>query len=326
MKKVLILKPRLDIMFKRSPVPRARTALSPIRVHWKNFVATLSLAHINNGDIVRVLEIPNWQIDPSLVQLLQPDTVYIPHKQKHQFAVDIKYNPRYYMQMVFPSLFQVDPEGWGPDASVYPIKPNKTTDGIIYDELRERQLEGHSKFEQPPIQSWPDQPDQYILFPCQIPHDETIKFHSDVSVADALRMTIDWCNSRGRTLVIKGHPVNPSSMTELKQIGKDHIWADNININTCIDRAAAVVMVNSGVGIESILLGKRVGIFGRADYDSVVHKISRAHYLAELDSMMMELAEQPAWLDIDKYKRFIDAYVNTMVDSTKIESYNKLLT
>lgn len=325
LRKVLILKPRLDIMFKKGPVPNKRGPIEPIRVHWKNFVDLLEKAHDNAGDIVHVLELPNWQIDPSVVQYLQPDIVYIPHKQKHQFAVDSKHNPRYYMQMVFPWLFQVDAQGWGPDASVYPIQPNTATNGALYDKLRKRQKSGRSKFEQPPIVSWPDQPDRYIFFPCQIPHDETIKYHSDVSVADALRYTISYCEQNHmlqHQLVIKAHPVNPGSMDELRKIGSTYMWADDININTCIAGADAIVMVNSGVGMEGILHGKRVGVFGQADYDSVVHKITPDNYLADFDRMM----SWPLTLIKAKYRGFIDAYVDAMVDSTNIDTYNKLLT
>jgi hypothetical protein len=321
-RKVLILKPRLDIMFKKGPVPKDRGPIERVRYHWKKFVDLLHEAHDNNGDIVHVLELPNWQIDPSIVQFLQPDIVYIPHKQKHQFAVDSKHNPRYYMQMVFPWLFQVDDQGWGPDASVYPIEPNAATNGVLYDKLRSRQKAGHSKFDQPPIVLWPDQPDSYIFFPCQLPHDETIKYHSDVSVADALRYTIAYCEARSQQLIIKAHPVNPGSMDELRKIGSNHIWADDININTCIMGADAIVMVNSGVGMESILHGKRVGVFGRADYDSVVHKITPDNYLVDFDRMM----DCPPTLIKAKYKGFIDAYVEAMVDSTNIDTYNKLLT
>jgi len=306
MKNVLILKPRLDVMFKKGPVPKERGQISPIREHWKNFVNNMASDHEAKGNNVKVLELPNWQFTPTIIEHYKPDMVYIPHRQFHQFPVDEKYGPRYYMQMVFPWLFQIDPAGWGPDADVYPIQsegghPN------VYDELKERQLQGLSKFDQPWTEWWVKK--DYLFFPCQIPHDETIRFHSNVSVADALRATIKVAKELGKELIIKGHPVNPGSMAELKEIGKGYKWADDVNINNLIANAAAVIMVNSGVGMESILHGKRVAVFGDADYDSVVCKVSPS---TAVDGISSLLESAP---DIYKYKTFVNTYVAKMYDS-----------
>ena len=329
MKKILILKPRLDVMFKKGPVPKERGEIAPIREHWKNFVNNLASDHEAKGNNVKVLELPNWQFTPAVVEHYKPDMVYIPHRQFHQFPVDEKYNPRYYMQMVFPWLFQIDPTGWGPDASVYPIQ-KESGHPDVYDELRERQLQGLSKFDQPAMDHPKNSPKPwlpfskeaaerkgYLFFPCQIPHDETIKFHSEVSVAEALRTTVEVAKELDKELIIKGHPVNPGSMDELKQIapplvgdGKGtHIWADNVNINHLIANADAVVMVNSGVGMESILHGKRVAVFGDADYDSVVCKVSPSTALDKISSL---LGSDP---DVDSYRTFINTYVTKMYDS-----------
>ena len=306
MKKVLILKPRLDVMFKKGPVPKERGPIQPIREHWHNFVNCLANDHADKGDAVRVLELPNWQFAPSIVDHYQPDRVYIPHRQFHQFPVDGKYGPRYYMQMVFPWLFQIDPTGWGPDASVYPILP-ESGHPDVYDELRKRQLAGQSKFDQPWTDWWVKK--DYLFFPCQIPHDETIKFHSDVSVADALRATIKVAKELGKELIIKGHPVNPGSMSELKEIGKEYKWADNVNINNLIANADAVVMVNSGVGMEAILHGKRVACFGDADYDSVVCKVSPRTAMDEIPRLLGSVP------DVAAYRNFVNTYCAKLYDS-----------
>lgn len=317
--KILILKPRLDVMFKKGPVPKERGPIAPIREHWHNFVNCLADDHEKAGDNVKVLELPNWQFAPSIVDHYQPDRVYIPHRQFHQFPVDDKYDPKYYMQMVFPWLFQIDSTGWGPDASVYPIQPESGHPNV-YDELRERQLRGQSKFDQPRMDgfsgpaSWG--PQDYIFFPCQIPHDETIKFHSNVSVADALRATIKAAKELKKELIIKGHPVNPGSMTELREIGKEYLWADNVNINNLIRSASAVIMVNSGVGMESILHGKRVGCFGDADYDSVVCKISPSTAVDDISRLLESIS------NIDYYRNFVNTYCANLYDSRPRYSHN----
>ena len=85
MDKVLILKPRLDVMFKKGPVPTERGPIEPIRLHWKNFVDKLASIEEEAGNNVRVLELPNWQFSPELIDAIQPTKTYIPHKQAHQF-------------------------------------------------------------------------------------------------------------------------------------------------------------------------------------------------------------------------------------------------
>jgi hypothetical protein len=326
MKNILILKPRLDVMFKQGPVPKERGAIEPIRQHWKKFVDDLANEHEERGDVVKVLELPNWQFTPDIVEKLKPSRVYIPHKQSHQFPVNKKYDPHYYMQMVFPWLFQIDSQGWGPDSSVHPIKPWSTSDtslGDLYGKLRDRQIAGESKFDQPRMDGFSGpatwEHHDYVFFPCQIPHDETIRFHSKVSVAEALQATVDYCKLSSIELIIKGHPVNPGSMEELREIGKGYLWADNVNINSLLAQSSCCVMVNSGVGMEAILHGKPVVIFGDADYISVVHQVPRLD--ATVDTIDSALGTIP---DIGAYRGFINSYFDIMYDTTDPASFRKL--
>jgi hypothetical protein len=308
LEKVLILKPRLDVMFKKGPVPQERGPIEPIRVHWEKFVDKLAFNEESKGNNVHVLELPNWQFTPELIDAIQPTKTYIPHKQAHQFPVPECYGPRYYMQMVFPWLFQIDKQGWGPDASVWPIRPEEGHPDV-YSILAQRNIKGESKFPQPDRDKAFDHKG-YVFFPCQIPHDETIRFHSNVSVAEALTETIDYCKERDIELIIKGHPVNPGSMTELREIGKDYLWADDVNINTLLHQCSVCVMVNSGVGMEAILHGKPVVVHGDSDYASVVYNVSAERPFSTC--MDCAMADRP---DLVRYRDFINTYHDTMFDS-----------
>ena len=62
-----IYKPRLDIPFKKGIVPKERFPISGLRKYWKNFIDTLATFHVRNGDNVRILEVPLWQITEELV-------------------------------------------------------------------------------------------------------------------------------------------------------------------------------------------------------------------------------------------------------------------
>ena len=99
-------------------------------------------------------------------------------------------------------------------------------------------------------------------------------------------------------------------MEELREIGKGYLWADNVNINHLIASSSMVCMVNSGVGMEAILLGKPVCTFGRADYSAVVYDCSN---LATAHSIMdAAISDTPALV---RYRDFINTYVARMFDS-----------
>lgn len=314
-KHILILSPRLDISFKSRRIERPKGKIPPIRVHWKNLIQCIENEHANRGDDVMVKELPLRMFTPALVNEIHPDIAYIPHKQNFEFKVNSDIQPRYYMQMVFPWLFQIDPKGWGPTSSIHPIQPINTTDFSVFVSLKKRQLSGKSKFDQP-TGSWAEK--NYVLFTCQLPHDQSIKFHGDgVSVLDGLRMTAQYCRDRKKKLVIRGHPAGKSSMTPLKAEFPEHkfIWADTVNINDLISGCELLITVGSGTGMEAILHEKPVVIFGTADYQSVVNKCTPSNFYDVIDN---------AGYDLKKYKQFIANYINVMYDTTSPSSFNKL--
>ena len=195
----------------------------------------------------------------------------------------------YYMQMVIPSIFSIDPIGWCASASNWPIDSSDWTNSIttpdIFEHLAKRIDSNESKFKQPEIKGI-ILPDKFVLFPCQIPHDETIKYHSDVSVADSLDSLIAAVlRSDDFSLVVKGHPANLDAMKSLKEVFYLHkkkldaskvgrlLWIDQASIHELIQRSAAVFTVNSGVGLEALLHSKLVFTFGNADYSSASEKI-----------------------------------------------------
>ena len=196
---------------------------------------------------------------------------------------------RYYMQMVIPNIFSIDSQGWCASASTWPIsldvwkESEQTPD--IFACLESRAKSNISKFQQPKHVEY-DLPEKYILFPCQIPHDETIRFHSDISVEDSLKALLTSIQLFSNySIVIKGHPANKESMSVLKNIylnakkDLDHItssklfWIDDISIHQLLANCSAVFTVNSGVGLEALLHSKKVYTFGNADYAAASTKI-----------------------------------------------------
>ena len=73
---------------------------------------------------------------------------------------------------------------------------------------------------------------------------------------------------------MKGHPINPDSMTPLRNITKQYSnakWRDDISIHEAIKICDIVSMVNSGVGFEAMLHSKPIFTYGRSEYQNVVH-------------------------------------------------------
>ena len=280
--RVLILAPRLDCMFKEGPVPEVEGPPNdPIRVHWANLVKRLTEDHEEKGDTVEILKKPLWQFTPEEVCALKPDLAYIPHKEAHSFPIpDIEnIDVRYYHQTVFPWRFYIDKEGWAGGASVTgeDIMNMGTSSSYNYDQLRKYTLSGGTKFAQPTERKeLPEYvPESYVLFPCQIPHDETIKYHSKVSVEQALGYTIYQCRQEKKFLIVKGHPVNPGSMEPLRKICSQQgiLYVDDMSIHQLLERAETVVCVNSGTGMESLLQRKNVITFGDCEYNVVTRCI-----------------------------------------------------
>jgi Capsule polysaccharide biosynthesis protein len=319
MKRVLILSPRLDVMFKEGPVPSKRGPIPAIRVHWANFVKCVEAEHKNRGDEVTVLELPLWQFKPELVK--DTDIVYVPHREKRSFPVAESIEARYYMQTVFPWRFYVDSLGWAGGASIYPAIDFVTktpSNPYCYEELRQYALRNGSKFDQPPVQNI-KLPEDFVFFPCQIPHDETIKYHSNVSVETALEATLSMCWVMNKKVIVKGHPVNPGSMAPLKSICAKYenaIWLENVSIHEIIPKARVIVVVNSGTGMETLLHSKPVITFGRCEYDVVTMNASG---MEELKTMIT----LPRF-NLDEVKRFFNNWCEWTFDTLTPSDFNKL--
>ena len=328
MQSILLLKPRLDIPFKESYIPSTRGKISKIRQYWNDFIVNRLAYHKNLGDTVNTLELPLWKITIPFIEFMKKklnfDEVYIPHHSSESFdpngelVLKKEINIKFYMQMSLPWLFQVDTKGWCANASNWPIKPSNNTNKDLFELLQRRQKLGFSKFEQPKIidnYHFDYLKSGFILFPCQIPHDQTIRYHSDISVEQSLDITLRWCKENNHNLVIKPHPQNIESMKNLEAIVKTHnygIWMNNININTLLEKCLAVFTVNSGVGLEGILHEKPIFCYGRSDYASVSHKID------SYESIDQSWRQKDRY--ISEYPAFINSYYNQMVSVRAVEN------
>jgi hypothetical protein len=265
----VILKPRLDLPFKKFGLEVANKQLPEIRTHWNNVVTEFIQG------VTLIVEMPRWTFNNTIQNYFSDECVtYAPHVEKHNFKGND--NTLYYMQTVFPWLFTVDPKGWAGGAEyVDTFKPNEIeTCGTSFDKLAKYVKSGGSKFAQPKTLK-SGLPERFIFVPLQLPHDETIKWHSDVTVPEFVEKLCEWADSSedNPMVLFKGHPVNLGVMEPLFNIIKQYknvAYVNDISIQDAISAAEATYVINSGVGQEAMLLDASVVAFGRCDYQGAV--------------------------------------------------------
>lgn len=310
---ILILSPRLDTTFKYfGPVSPIKGPTPDNRRPWEACINGIKREHLRRGDNVTVLEQPLWWFKPDNINEKHYDRIYVPHRESHSFPLPGD-KARYYMQSVIPELFYIDTKGFAGGASFYPMTNLYGMDLFWYDWLCKRIEDKTTKFDQPNT-VWHG-PGEYVLFTCQIPHDQTILYHSRIKVEEALRLTCEATKNINKTLVVKGHPVNPGAMETLKQITKEFnhaLWIDNVNIHDAIAQAETIVTVNSGTGLEALLHKKPVYTFGDCEYDCVTMK-------ENLEQSLL----YPTF-DEDKVRRFFATWMDKMFNTNDIQGFKKL--
>ena len=323
MKKVLLLYPRLDVNFGGIKGQKVRVDKKLIndsnRILWKKFLDNLIEVYNKRSDVdLEVLEMPLFEFTPKLVESKKPDIVFVPHKESHQFKVrDIP--TYYYMQTAMRWMFSIDSKGWAGGASVYPFNSifNDNIDSKAFEMFRERALTNESKIAQPSFREL-NLPENFVLFACQVPTDQTIKFHSKVDVGKALMYTLQTTQRLNIPLVVKPHPSRQDTQVFLKNAVsnfKHAIWLPNASIHQLIQMSKCLVVVNSGTGMEALLHKKPVVTFGKAEYDCVANPATRD----TLDHVLNNLT-----YDQQNVYKFFDSWYNWCYDTDNIETFNKL--
>lgn len=183
----------------------------------------------------------------------------------------------FYKQMHMCNLFTMDTEGWGADHSRSQQAPDSSQiDGQVAAQFCQTLsssllVSGSSKAAQPPLDLPLDLPDRYIFVAIQRPLDYVQIHHSKVSVPDFIRILSDWGKRTGNHIVMKLHPYNvhdPGIAEWAAECTQDapNLSLQEGNIHPLIQRAQGVMVINSGVGFESLIHGKPVVTFGNCDY------------------------------------------------------------
>jgi hypothetical protein len=270
----VIMKPRLDASFKKTGLFVRGHMTHEIRKYWEMFVDKI---YNQDPEHTLIMECPRWMFTKNIQKLFAVGVkFYVPHVEEHNFGGNR--NTLYYMQTVFPWLFTADPQGWGGGAKfVETFRNEGYYNEDAFNALRDYALEGNSKFAQPEGVYVPR--GKYIFVPLQLPHDETIKWHSEVNCEEFVQALCDWSksNSDAPYIVFKGHPANIASMQPLKNIilrasSEKCVYVTNVNLHEMIKGSEAVYVINSGTGQEAMLHDKPVVAFGRSEYGGAVVK------------------------------------------------------
>ncbi|HET8709850.1 MAG TPA: hypothetical protein VFM32_00635 [Spongiibacteraceae bacterium] len=296
--RVALIVPRLDLPWNRSTdrsiaPPTLKEDVLDLRLHWKRFSVLLANAMERAGLTVDIHELPTDEIDCNKVDNLGATLALIPHRCHLDYTPG-KTPVLFYMQEYFQWLFIVDHRGWSAAASCYPIcstsLPADCGDSFKY--YRTLLLDGKlgSKFAQSPSRNrrqlmaegsipstrrliGPNRGRPYIFFPLQIPHDQSIRYFSDLAEIDIVESIVTWARKNDIAVVMKPHPANRKSMATFEQyVDNQNIFWSEANIYDLIHHSVGVYTVNSGVGLEALLHLKPVVTFGKVEYDCVTFK------------------------------------------------------
>lgn len=320
----VILAPRLDIPFKQFSIVKAGSVKEPIREHWKNFI------NLKSSEGYFKVTAPRWMFNSKIEDYFTEAQILVPHVERHNWGGGNK--TQFYMQTVFPWLFTVDPLGWAGGAQyIASFDPEAEYTDEAFREMQKYIASG-SKFQhlQSKTTNWNGIEDNYIIVPLQLPHDETIKYHSDISVEEFVTALCEYADNYVACpqLVFKGHPVNLGSMEPLKEIiskyKNAHYTAEG-NFHELVRKSDGMWVLNGGSGQEAMLLEKPVACFGRCDYAPAVIQGDIKDMGATWNKFFPLVASKqivdggksnPLWEErLELYKKWFDWYLKICVNT-----------
>jgi CDP-glycerol glycerophosphotransferase (TagB/SpsB family) len=209
-----------------------------------------------------------------------------------------------------PGYFSCDPlgyAGWSSLASEIRTDDLPATEEQIEDTWHRLQKEvvlaRKSKYGQTEVEfRRPGRP--FIFLPMQILSDAVARL-AYIPGLRLLEILVKELPRREYDLVIKRHPkcINPEVAKTIDRLARrDDVHVVNASIHDILPAAAAVVTVNSGVGFEALLYGKRVITTGRSDYSTATVLASTE---SELQSALNDLGRP---VDVLQIKRFMHYY------------------
>jgi hypothetical protein len=219
-----------------------------------------------------------WTRLPREQRDLNADFIVYEHKSRHQTGD----GDLFFMEMYGDGLFTIDSQGWGPHHSSMGSRPEMPEiDGAHATEfcetLSRRFLsDGRSKHPQPPLHAVPSSFKPYIFVPLQLSIDDTIIYDSPYAVREFVGLVCRWAVRSRRRIVFKPHPFcdDGTLLRSIDDYAKRWVWVfrSSANVHNLIAGSDGLILINSGVGFESLIHGKPVVTFGDCDYQWVTFR------------------------------------------------------
>ncbi|QDV63038.1 Capsule polysaccharide biosynthesis protein [Crateriforma conspicua] len=162
---------------------------------------------------------------------------------------------------------------------IYPIQPNAMF-GRFSDKWHRLRKAKPSSAADDTMSKLKDLPSTFRFLPLQVSCDTQLLLHSDVNNQAAIERAAEQSNHDGLALVIKPHPAetNRSAIQAVdRQITRLRsrrlkVYQTREDTADLIQRACHVCTINSTVGLEALIAGKPVSVYGRAFFESFIDR------------------------------------------------------
>lgn len=138
----------------------------------------------------------------------------------------------------------------------------------------------------------------------QVSDDSQIKLNSDISNLEALKIALKMAQKKGVPLVVKLHPAE-ADLDFIEKVftlsRNDSFMITDLPGNHLIENAEEVVVINSTIGLEALILEKKLTILGRTFYKNFdIQRIKSyiCHYLVDID--YFDRKEKLSWQVVQK--------------------------
>ncbi|MDD9740439.1 MAG: tetratricopeptide repeat protein [Marinovum algicola] len=178
--------------------------------------------------------------------------------------------------------------------------------------------ENLSKLEQPgtPLEPEIARLQDFIFLPLQVDHDRVLR-HLPWEQSDTLRRVTELAETHRRPVVIKRHPLCRSGAITawLETVSKSrYVFVSEGSIHALIARCRAVLVANSGVGLEALLQDTPVYSMARSEYRHMTRPVET---LAALEQVFTETPAPVAALT-ERLLGFF--FLEYLVDSTDVSA------
>ena len=224
-----------------------------------------------------------------------------------------------------PGTFTLDPMGYSGFASI-------VQSGSIMDEvakvppaialtyatsLRNQYLRNNtSKYRQPTHSGRPPDPG-YIFLALQMPRDTVLSL-ARANPIDFYTEVLEQSLQLQRRIVVKRHPLCRDEAIEImleEYASREGVTVSNLSINELLPGAERTVVINSGVGFESLIHGRPTLTFGACEYAIATTQIAK---LDEIAKALSEPAKFETVLVAQFLYYFLEKYCVASNDHVRI--------